>query len=346
MSCTQSDPDSFPDKNNLMHFNITISPDEGFWKGHPKSLASVTSVSCVPQCPEAVHPGCILLQTLHSLQEQATPSCSTLLPCILTRPNITRNFLYFHGCRLWTNFMHLHATFPGPESKMCGPQNLYGSMAAQMLSWFGIVYLFKVRRRFTIQTLICRAMLGAWSIFCFQHCKLHQGTSRYIKIHQATCLATGPWASFQVCLNILREDWKPAAAPVHSSHFRHLFSFFVPPCSSSLQVSVRARNLEHIQKKRCELSGMKPLSKETRTLLFEGLWVMLLQKERSARLAARRSVRVKGHLGRLGRLGMLHVGSAQVLSISSVVYGLLWPICLGQLWTVVFWWLCFSMFLP
>ena len=53
---------------------------------------------------------------------------------------------------------------------------------------------------------------------------------------------------------------------------------------------------------------------------------MLLQKERSARLAARRSVRVKGHLGRLGRLGrlgMLHVGSAQVLSISSVVYGLL-----------------------
>mmetsp|Transcript_41980 Transcript_41980/g.91054 ORF Transcript_41980/g.91054 Transcript_41980/m.91054 type:complete len:186 (-) Transcript_41980:66-623(-) len=23
----------FPDKNNLMHFNITISPDEGFWKG-------------------------------------------------------------------------------------------------------------------------------------------------------------------------------------------------------------------------------------------------------------------------------------------------------------------------
>jgi len=25
--------DSFPDKNNLMHFNITISPDEGFWKG-------------------------------------------------------------------------------------------------------------------------------------------------------------------------------------------------------------------------------------------------------------------------------------------------------------------------
>ena len=24
---------SFPDKNNLMHFNITISPDEGFWKG-------------------------------------------------------------------------------------------------------------------------------------------------------------------------------------------------------------------------------------------------------------------------------------------------------------------------
>jgi len=23
----------FPDKNNLMHFNIHISPDEGFWKG-------------------------------------------------------------------------------------------------------------------------------------------------------------------------------------------------------------------------------------------------------------------------------------------------------------------------
>ena len=323
MSCTQSDPDSFPDKNNLMHFNITISPDEGFWKGHPKSLASVTSVSCVPQCPEAVHPGCILLQTLHSLQEQATPSCSTLLPCILTRPNIIQSFLYFHGCRLWTNFMHLHATFPGPESKMCGPQNLYGfyGRSDALLVWNSLP--LQGETKIYHPNIDMQGNAGSLVHFLFPAL---QATSRYIKIHQATCLATGPWASFQVCLNILREDWKPAAAPVHSSHFRHPFSFFVPPCSSSLQVSVRARNLEHIQKKRGELSGMKPLSKETRTLLFEGLWVMLLQKERSARLAARRSVRVKGHLGRLGRLGMLHVGSAQVLSISSVVYGLLWPI--------------------
>ena len=135
MSCTQSDPDSFPDKNNLMHFNITISPDEGFWKGHPKSLASVTSVtkpvsvSCVPQCPEAVH-RCILLQTLHS-QEQATPSCSTLLPCILTRPNIIRNF--FNSISMGasfeaTSFMRL---FQAPKVK-CAELKISMGSAAQM----------------------------------------------------------------------------------------------------------------------------------------------------------------------------------------------------------------------
>lgn len=76
-------------------------------------------------------------------------------------------------------FMQL---FQAPKVKCADLKISMVSMAAQMLSWFGIVYLFKVRRRFTIQTLICRAMLGAWSIFCFQHCKLHQGTSRYIKL--------------------------------------------------------------------------------------------------------------------------------------------------------------------
>ena len=142
-------------------------------------------------------------------------------------------------------FMIFMLLFQAPKVKCADLKLSMDSTAAQMLSWFGIDCLVKVRQRFTIQTLICRAMLGAWSIFRFQHCKLHQDTSSYLFTYRTLSFISGLLeylaGRLEACLNPSPFQSFLASCPS--------LLLLVPVCS---KVSVRARNLEHIQKKPCK----------------------------------------------------------------------------------------------